>query len=146
MAGKKSWSIRAVSNGSAALSFLRRNETLFAGGERAAPISPVEHLLIGASGCLALSCLAVLAERGGPATSIEVTATGTKAADPPSRLRLIELSVRFGGEIDEREAASIVDEAEKRCTVTNTLLGSPAIEIDRSSGQRSSDDSPTFQR
>jgi uncharacterized OsmC-like protein len=113
----KNWSIRAVVHGSTALSFFRRNEALFAGGERAASISPVEHLLIGASGCLALSCLA---------------ATGTKAADPPSRLRLIELAVRFGSEIGEHEAASIVDAAEKLCTVTNTLLGSPTIRIDRS--------------
>jgi uncharacterized OsmC-like protein len=135
MAANKSWSIRAVSNGSAALSFFRRNEALFAGGERVASISPVEHLLISASGCLALSCLAVLTERRGSATSFEVTATGTKATDPPSRLRLVELAVRFGSEIDELEAASIVDEAEKLCTVTNTLLGSPAIEIDTSRGR-----------
>jgi uncharacterized OsmC-like protein len=128
----KNWSIRAVVHGSTALSFFRRNEALFAGGERAASISPVEHLLIGASGCLALSCLAVLKERRGSATPIEVTATGTKAADPPSRLRLIELAVRFGSEIGEHEAASIVDAAEKLCTVTNTLLGSPTIRIDRS--------------
>jgi uncharacterized OsmC-like protein len=37
--------------------------------------------------------------------------------------------VRFGNEIDAVEARSIVDKAEKLCTVTNTLLGSVAIEI-----------------
>jgi uncharacterized OsmC-like protein len=142
MARNKRWSIRAVSNGSAALAFFRRDEALFAAGNGAASVSPVEHLLIGASGCLALSCLAVLTERRGPATSIEVTATGTKAADQPSRLELIELAVRFGSEVDELEAASIVHEAEKLCTVTNTLLGSPAIEINTSRGWCGAEDLP----
>jgi uncharacterized OsmC-like protein len=129
MAGNKSWSIKAVSNEGAALSFYRQSEALFVGGARAVPISPVEHLLTGAAGCLALSCRAVMAEGQRSAASVEVTATGYKAAEPPSRLGRIELAVRFGKEIDEADARSIVEEAEKLCTVTNTLLGSHAIEI-----------------
>jgi uncharacterized OsmC-like protein len=74
----------------------------------------------------------VLGEHGAPGTTVEVTATAWKAANPPSRLGRIELSVRFGSEIGENEATSIVEEAERLCTVTNTLHDSPAIEIDAS--------------
>jgi uncharacterized OsmC-like protein len=133
MVGNKSWTIQAVSEEGAALAFYRRQgEALFVGGVQGAAISPVEHLLIATAGCLALSCRLVLTAR----STVEVTAIGSKAPDPPSRLARIDLAVRFGSEIDAVEAKSIVDKAEKLCTVTNTLLSSVAIEVDASSGPR----------
>jgi uncharacterized OsmC-like protein len=129
MAGDKSWTIRAVSNEGAAVAFYREREALFVGGAQAAALSPVEHLLIGTAGCLALSCRAVLADSRASRSSVEVTAIGSKAAEPPSRLGRIALAVRFGAEIDASEARSILDKAEKLCTVTNTLHGSVAIDI-----------------
>jgi uncharacterized OsmC-like protein len=132
MAGNKSWTIQAVSDANAALVFYRNGGALFVGGAQAAAISPVEHLLIGAAGCFALSCRAVLNH----GSSIEVTAIGSKAAAPPSRLARIDLAVRFGSEIDTLQARSIVEKAEKLCTVTNTLLGPVAIEIEALIGGR----------
>jgi uncharacterized OsmC-like protein len=129
MSTNKTWSVKAVSNAGAPVTFHRHGELLFCGGEQGASISPVEHLLIGVAGCLALSCRAVLAGRRLATVTVEVTATGEKSAEPPSRLRQITLAVRFGSEIDELEAAAIVAEAEKLCTVTNTLLDSPVIEV-----------------
>lgn len=134
MAGNKSWTIQAVSDADAALAFYRNGGALFVGGAQAAAISPVEHLLIGAAGCFALSCRAVL--NHGSKSSIEVTAIGSKAAEPPSRLARIDLAVRFGSEIDALQARSIVEKAEKLCTVTNTLLGPVAIEIEALIGGR----------
>jgi uncharacterized OsmC-like protein len=130
MAGINSWTIQAVSEEGAALAFYRQREALFVSGAQAAPISPVEHLLIATAGCLALSCRAVLTGTQGSRSSVEVTALGHKAAEPPSRLARIGLAVRFGSEIDAVEARSIVEKAEQLCTVTNTLLGSVAIEIE----------------
>jgi len=136
MAGSKSWTIRAFSNEGPAVAFYRQGEALLVGGAAVAPISPVEYLLIAAAGCFALSCRAVLTDSHGSGSSIEVTAIGTKAAEPPSRLGRIGLAVRFGHEIDAIAAKSIVEEAQKLCTVTNTLLGSVAIEIECLSGSR----------
>jgi uncharacterized OsmC-like protein len=130
MAVHKSWTIQAVSEEGAALAFYRQGEALFVSGAQAAALSPVEHLLIGAAGCLALSCRAVLTDSHGSRTLVEVTAIGSKAPEPPSRLARIDLAVRFGSEIDAVEARSIVEKAEKLCTVTNTLLGSVAIGIE----------------
>ena len=107
----------------------RRGEALFSGGAQAAEISPVEYLLIATAGCLALSCRAVLGDGHGSGSSVEVTALGSKAAEPPSRLERIDLAVRFGSEIEAVEAASIVQKAKKLCTVTNTLLGAVVIQI-----------------
>jgi uncharacterized OsmC-like protein len=137
MSANKHWTIRAVSNKSAAPSFERQGEALFVDGAQAAEISPVEFLLIAAAGCLALSCRVVLGDGHGSGSSVEVTALGSKAADPPSRLERIDLAVRLGNEIDAVEAASIVQKAKKLCTVTNTLLGSVAIQIHSSNGSGS---------
>jgi uncharacterized OsmC-like protein len=128
MAGHKSWTIRAVSEEGTAVAFYRQEKPLFVGGARAAAISPVEHLLIATAGCLALSCRAVLTGTRGSTTSVEVLALGSKAPEPPSRLARIDITVRFGSEIDPLEARSIVEKAEKLCTVTNTLRGSVPIE------------------
>jgi uncharacterized OsmC-like protein len=136
MAGHKSWTIQAISEEGAALALYRHGEALFVSGAQAVAISPVEHLLIGTAGCLGLSCRAVLTGTPGSRSSVEVTAIGRKAGDLPSRLARIELAVRFGSEINAVEARSIVEKAEKLCTVTNTLLGSVAIEIDSSSERR----------
>ena len=137
MALNKHWTIRAVSNEGAALAFERQGESLFVNGAQAAEISPVEYLLIATAGCLALSCRAVLGDGHRSGTSVEVTALGSKAAEPPSRLERIDLAVRFGSEIDAVEAASIVQKAKKLCTVTNTLLGSVAVQIHSSDGDGS---------
>jgi uncharacterized OsmC-like protein len=59
--------------------------------------------------------------------------TGKRRYPPLGR---IALSIRFGSDIDESEARSIVEEAERLCTVNNTLLDSPAIEIDAFSASR----------
>src|SRR5580692_664110 len=98
MSGNKHWTIRAVSNADAALAFERHGERLLVNGARAAEISPVEYLLIATAGCLALSCRAVLGDGHGSGSSVEVTALGSKAAEPPSRLERIDLTVRLGGE------------------------------------------------
>jgi uncharacterized OsmC-like protein len=129
MAANKNWTIRAVSNPGGSLALDRRGEALLSGGAQAAEISPVEYLLIATAGCLALSCRAVLGDGHGSGSSIEVTALGSKAAEPPSRLERIDLAVRFGSGVEAVEAASIVQRAKKLCTVTNTLLGSVAIQI-----------------
>jgi uncharacterized OsmC-like protein len=133
MAATKSWTIQAICEKGAALAFYRQGEALFVGGAQAASISPVEYLLIATSGCLALSCRAVLTDSEKSASPVEVIAIGSKAPEPPSRLARIGLAVRFGRDIDPLEARSLVEKAEKLCTVTNTLLGSVAIEIDSSS-------------
>jgi uncharacterized OsmC-like protein len=133
MAANKSWTIQAISEKGSVLAFYRQGEALLDGGEQTPAISPVEFLLIAAAGCLALSCRVVLTDSDKSGSSIEVTAIGSKAAEPPSRLARIGLAVRFGSDIDALEARSIVEKAEKLCTVTNTLLGSVAIEIDSSS-------------
>ena len=92
-------------------------------------LSPVEYLLVSIAGCFALSCCGALRHRKGPPTPVEVTVTGEKALDAPSRVARIVLTVVFGGGMSQEEAAVIAQEAKHLCTVTNTILGKPNIEV-----------------
>lgn len=97
-------------------------------------VSPVEYLLISAAACFALSIRAVLLARKLSGLAFEVVATGEKTLDSPSRLNHIALSVIFGNDIDESRAAAIANDAKSLCTVTNTILGSPAISVTSRTG------------
>jgi uncharacterized OsmC-like protein len=123
----KRWSINAVSSADKPLAFFREGLPLVpvAGAE----ISPVEYLLIGAAACFALSVRSVVTARALPKTSFEVIVTGEKARDLPSRLDQISLVALFSGNVDEIQAETIAAEAKKLCTVTNTLIGAPNLDV-----------------
>ena len=92
-------------------------------------VSPVEYMLIAIAGCFALSCCGALKSRKAPPTAVEVTVTGEKAADAPSRVGRIALAVVFDGGTAPVDAAAIAQEAKHLCTVTNTLFGAPTWEV-----------------
>jgi uncharacterized OsmC-like protein len=125
----KRWSINAVSNAEKPPSFFREGFPLVPGATDTAGVSPVEYLLVAAAACFALSVRSVVAARGLPKTPFEVIATGEKARDLPSRLGQISLVVVFDGAVDETHAAAIAAEAKRLCTVTNTLVGTPALDV-----------------
>lgn len=92
-------------------------------------VSPVEYLLLSIAGCFALSCCGALKSRKAPPTSVEVTVTGDKAVDAPSRVGRIALAVVFDGVTSPQEVAAIAQEAKHLCTVTNTIFGAPTVEV-----------------
>jgi uncharacterized OsmC-like protein len=92
-------------------------------------VSPVEYLLISVATCFALSCRAALSARQLPQSAFEVLVLGEKALDKPSRLASIDVAVEFGDALQGAEAEAVVRDAKQLCTVTNTILGNPAIGI-----------------
>lgn len=92
-------------------------------------VSPVEYMLISIAGCFALSCRGAMKSRNLPATEVEVIVTGEKARDPPSRVARITLVVALGQEPGAADIAAILQDAKRLCTVTNTIFGSPSIEV-----------------
>jgi len=123
----KRWSINAVSSADRPLSFFRDGFPLVAGA--GGDISPVEYLLIAAAACFALSVRSVVAARKLPKASFEAIVTGEKARDLPSRLGRISLVVLFNNAVDEDQASAIAEEAKALCTVTNTFLGHPNLDV-----------------
>ena len=123
----KRWSINAVSTADKPLAFFR--EGLPLAPIAAADISPVEYLMIAAAACFALSVCSVVTARGLPKMFFEVIVTGEKALDLPSRLDQISLVALFNGAVDEIQAEAIAAEAKQLCTVTNTLIGAPNLDV-----------------
>lgn len=69
-----------------------------------------------------------LARVTGSLRKFEVRAEGVKAKDLPSRLERFELRVKIDGDIDEDTRRTIVNEAEKVCTIANTLRAPASVE------------------
>jgi uncharacterized OsmC-like protein len=59
----------------------------------------------------------------------EVSVTGHKAPQPPSRLTNVELEVAFDTALPAAQALAITASAEQLCTVTNTLKSEPRSSI-----------------
>ena len=97
-------------------------------------VSPVELMLLSIAGCFALSCRAALKARKATPTPVEVTVTGEMAHDAPSRVSRITLAVIFGHGMSSDEAAAIAQDAKRLCTVTNTILGVPGLEVTATGG------------
>jgi uncharacterized OsmC-like protein len=123
----KRWSINAVSSADRPLAFFREGLPLVP--VAGADISPVEYLMIAAAACFALSVRSVVTARGLPKIFFEVIVTGEKARALPSRLDQISLVALFDGAVDEVQAEAIAAEAKKLCTVTNTLIGAPHLDV-----------------
>jgi uncharacterized OsmC-like protein len=115
----KRWSINAVSRPGKPLSMFRDGLPLLPSAASPAEVSPVEYLLVAS----------IVAARRLSKASFEVIATGEKARDPPSRLDRISLLVLFERTVDEGQAAAIVADAKRLCTVTNTIAGAPDIHV-----------------
>ncbi len=125
----KRWSVNAISEGQAPLALFCDGRPL----TQSAPatvddVSPVQYLLISIASCFALSCRAVLGRRRLTRASFEVVAVAEKAASViDNRLSGISVVAIFGDGITEADAALIAEQAKPLCTVTNTVLDSPAI-------------------
>jgi hypothetical protein len=90
----KQWTVKVISPPTGRLVVLRDGKPLplEIGPDRT---TPVEVLLVSIGTCFALSCHAAFAARGKERVGFEVSVTGRKALQPPSRLTSIELEVTF---------------------------------------------------
>jgi uncharacterized OsmC-like protein len=125
------WTTRAVwrSPGPVAL-FVQDKPLTDLVGSTTSPVSPVEYQLIAVAGCFALSLEAARKARDWPECVFDVTVAGTKAHDLPSRLERIAISVSIQGALDSTAQTTLIKDAKRLCTVTNTLANPPALEVE----------------
>jgi uncharacterized OsmC-like protein len=118
--GPKQWTVKIVSPPAGPLGVLRNGIPLPA---EIGPglTTPVEVLLVSIGTCFALSCWAAFAIRRLERVGFEVSVTGRKAPQAPSRLANIEVQVTFDAGLPQAEALAVTASAEQLCTVTNTL-------------------------
>ncbi|WP_439814106.1 OsmC family protein [Zavarzinia sp. CC-PAN008] len=94
--------------------------------------SPVELLASALAGCMALSLRYVI-DRGHLAPyirGVDVTVTAHKAEDLPSRVARMDVVVTLDADVEQEAADLLLAEAEKVCTVSNTLHGAGALVVE----------------
>ena len=91
--------------------------------------TPVEILLVSIGTCFALSCHAAFTLRGQERVGFEVSVTGRKAPQLPSRLANIRLEATFDASLPAEEAEALSKLAKQLCTVTNTLTSEPPCAV-----------------
>jgi uncharacterized OsmC-like protein len=127
----RTWSTRAVWHSPGPVALFVRDEPLAELiGSSTEPVSPVEYLLIAVAGCFALSLEAARKARAWPECTFDVAALGNKAHDLPSRLERIALQVSIKGALDAAAQATLIKDAKRLCTVTNTLADAPALDVE----------------
>ena len=99
-------------------------------GHSTAAQSPVDALLSALAACAGIDVVDILAKRRTPAERLEVTATGSRRAEPPRRFERIELVFDIGGaKIERVHAERAVQLAfEKYCSVAASLA--PDIQVE----------------
>ena len=94
--------------------------------------NPIDLLYASLASCMAMSARIAASRMGmlDQVGNISVTVCGNKAEEN-SRSRIAGFHVTFSidGDIGEEARRAITDEAEKICTVSNTLASGPAMEV-----------------
>jgi uncharacterized OsmC-like protein len=127
----RTWSVRALWRAPGPMALFARDAPLAAlMGNSTDPVSPVEYQLIAVAGCFALSLEAARKARGWPECVFDVTTVGSKAQDLPSRLERIALGVSVEGPLDAEAIATLLKDAKRLCTVTNTLAHPPVLDVE----------------
>lgn len=95
-----------------------------------AGFSPLDLLYSALAGCLALSARHAAAQQGlgDRIDGIRVEVGGEKAAGEPSRIAAVRLRLIVTGTISAAEREALVAEAERLCTVSNTLAAGVRLE------------------
>ena len=95
--------------------------------------NPLDLLYASLSACLVLSARIAASEQGflDRVERFEARVTGTKAAEPPSRIAQFQLEMLVEGDLTDAQKDALVAAAETICTVSNTLKGDAVFEIVR---------------
>ena len=91
-------------------------------GKEKSANSPPELVLIALCACTAADVVSILRKKREPFTSVEVTAKGDRAAEPPTVYTQIHLTYRVGGKVAHKAVEDAVRlSEEKYCSVSAML-------------------------
>jgi len=91
-------------------------------GKEKSANSPPELVLIALCACTAADVVSILRKKREPFTSVEVSAKGDRAAEPPTVYTQIQLTYRVGGKVAHKAVEDAVRlSEEKYCSVSAML-------------------------
>lgn len=101
-------------------------------GDSAVGPSPMDFLLIGVAGCMAMDILDILKKGRVPLDGLELVAEGQRADEPPRRFTRMRLVVTVQGvpSVDRSKVERAVDlSRDKYCSVLHTVKSDIPLEI-----------------
>jgi putative redox protein len=95
-------------------------------GDSKAGSSPMELVLIALCGCTAYDVVTILQKKREPFTSVEVSAQGEKAAEPPRVYTEIKIVYRVRGNVARKSVEDAVRLSEEKYCSVSAMLGKTA--------------------
>ena len=107
-----------------------RMEAITAGADPG--FNPLDLLYGSLAACLAISARIAASELGllEGLTEIRVQVEGEKAPEMPSHIARFAVTLDLQGNLDDAQRRTIAEQAEKMCTVSNTLIRSPIMSVE----------------
>jgi putative redox protein len=95
-------------------------------GDSKAGSSPMELVLIALCGCTAYDVVTILQKKREPFSSVEVSAQGEKAAEPPRVYTEIKIVYRVRGNVARKSVEDAVRLSEEKYCSVSAMLGKTA--------------------
>src|SRR5699024_676123 len=100
-----------------------------AGGDASAP-SPMEMVLHGAAGCMAIDIGVILTHRMDKATKLAIEADGERADTEPKYYKQIKMNTNIDGDIPAKQAQRAADlSQDKYCSVVHSLVANVSVQV-----------------
>lgn len=100
-----------------------------AGGDASAP-SPMEMLLHGAAGCMAIDIAVILRHHMEKVTKLQIEADGERADTEPKYYKHITMTIVIDGDITAKQARRAADlSKDKYCSAVHSLVADVDVKI-----------------
>ena len=93
-------------------------------------MSPSDLMLAALANCIAISMRMAARQMGLELGGLDVSATATKATDPPNRFGRFDVVVRASTPVDDARVEELLRRTKDICTVSNTLGAEVALRLD----------------
>lgn len=100
-----------------------------AGGDASAP-SPMEMLLHGTAGCMAIDMAVILRHHMEKITNLQIAVDGTRQETDPKYFTDLEMKILIDGEVPAKQAQRAADLShDKYCSAVNSLVADVTVKV-----------------
>lgn len=100
-------------------------------GSSDAAVSPMQAVMAGLAGCMAIDVVHILEKGRQPLEHLETTLTATRAENPPRKFTSFRLHFRVGGDIKKSRVQRAIDlSRETYCSVWHSLREDIELAVD----------------